>query len=77
MSVYKGSISTLKASGQRSEYVGVYISNVEGSLVYNAQLQIGNRKWSQRFDNEREAAIAVDKWRISSGKEPINILKRK
>jgi hypothetical protein len=33
-------------------------------------------KWSEMFDTEREAAIAVDKFNISIGKKPRNILKK-
>ncbi len=32
---------------------------------------------SKIYDTEREAAIAVDKFLISHGREPVNIFKRK
>jgi hypothetical protein len=33
--------------------------------------------WVASFDNERDAAIAVDKKLLAWGKEPVNILKKK
>lgn len=33
--------------------------------------------WTASFDNERDAAIAVDKKLLAWGKEPVNILKKK
>ena len=38
---------------------------------------IPNYNWSCFFDEEKEAAKAVDLFLISKGKEPGNILKRK
>jgi hypothetical protein len=32
---------------------------------------------NKMFDNEREAAKAIDIWLIKQGKEPVNVLKKK
>jgi len=47
---------------------------------WHAHLQyhdLGERRhFSACFSNERDAALQVDRWLISIGKEPVNILKR-
>ncbi len=60
--------------------------NVKSKYKYVSGITDGkNLRWymcidgcsRKRFINERDAAIAVDKFLISLGKEPVNILIRK
>jgi len=55
------------------KYVGLYIDNKTGRDVW-----LGKR-WNsgKYFDNERSAAIYVDKQLLEKGKNPVNILVRK
>lgn len=46
-----------------------------GEIVHQSYLP--KYKWSAYHDTEKKAAIAVDKFLIKKGKEPINVLVRK
>lgn len=72
-------VSTLKTLsknlGTSEHYKYVTIFKYKEVIYYRAGL--AKYKWAKYFNNEREAAIAVDKKLIEKGKEPVNILKRK
>lgn len=52
---------------------------IYGKTSYRAEYYNGVNKKSgtKKFDTLKEAAMSVDMHRISLGKEPVNILKRK
>ena len=57
----------------KGKYRSVYGYVLEdGSLVYHAS--IPKYRWSKYFNNERDAAIAVDVKRLEEGGNAINIL---
>lgn len=55
------------------EYLGDDVNS--RGVVYKANLQ--NLAWSKYFDNERDAALAVDMALIKNNRKPVNILKPK
>lgn len=60
----------------KGKYKYVYSYELpNGDIVH--QSFIPKYKWSAYHDTEKKAAIAVDKYLISKGKEPINVLVRK
>lgn len=62
---------TIKKKSNIYKHVNLhYLKN--GDIKYSSAL--GSGKY---LNTEREAALAVDKYLIKQGKEPINILKRK
>jgi len=63
-----------KCIGQ-SNYKHVAIFELLGVTYYKAQLN--KYKWYKFFDNEKDAAKAVDLKLIEKGLKPINILKEK
>ena len=63
-------MSTRKYIGISDKYKLVYVYETNGVKIYRSN-------HGQYYDNEREAALSVDKNLIEDGKEPINILKRK
>lgn len=59
----------------KGKYKNVYSYELlNGDVVH--QSYISKYKWSAYHDSEKKAAIAVDKFLISKGKEPINVLVR-
>jgi len=60
------------------KYIGVRPKRMRYSHVikYEAYGIYHGSRWSKICDTEREAAIAVDLFNISNGKQPKNILKR-
>jgi len=65
-----------------SKYKYVYPSkqtrNGKNTSKFVGQIQFKNIRWqSKYFDCERLCAIEVDKYLISIGKEPVNILIKK
>lgn len=59
----------------KGQYKYVYAYKIkDGTIIY--QSYIPTYKWSAYHNSEKEAAIAVDKFLISKGKDPINILKK-
>ena len=61
-----------RISGSKYKYVGHY--QVNDIDLWHTEIKGVSKK---KYDTEREAAIAVDKWLIGKGKEPVNILIRK
>lgn len=60
----------------KGKYKYVYSYELpNGEIVHQSFLP--QYKWSAYHDTEKKAAIAVDKFLINKGKEPINILVRK
>lgn len=65
-----------------TEYKHVYKTTVNGKVKYQISI-LRDRKGSglsytrKNFDDLREAAVAVDKYLIGKGLEPVNVLKRK
>lgn len=64
-----------------SNYKGVSFIAKKGGKTYSkwqAQVYVSQGVQSKSYhDEERDAALAVDKKLISIGKDPVNILKRK
>jgi len=58
----------------KSIYKHVVISLVNGKTYYRFKMSVVG---SKTFNTEREAALAVDKYWISKGKNPVNILVKK
>ena len=58
---------------EKSTYKNVYKVVLKGKILYHAQVF----KKSKYFENERDAAIYVDKQYLLKGKNPVNILVRK
>jgi len=61
------------------KYVSIY--KVKDGIFYRASF-VRTYKYEQYFgwklyDTEREAALAVDKYLLSIGRNPVNILKKK
>jgi hypothetical protein len=63
----------------KSKYKWVYeLKNKRtGDVVYLARMYSGHLEGKKMFDTERDAALAVDRFLIGKGKEPVNILKRR
>jgi hypothetical protein len=60
----------------KGKYKYVYSYKMpDGYIKY--QSYISKYGWSKYHETERQAAIAVDKYLIFKGKEPVNILVRK
>lgn len=55
----------------KTEYKFVHRRISEKIVLFEAKID----KWASHWETEREAALAVDKYRIKKGKNPINILK--
>ncbi len=53
-----------------------YVRKVLFGTTEQWQAAIAKYKFSKCFNNEKEAAIAVDKKFIENGKNPVNILKK-
>jgi len=72
--------SAFPKSGKKKLPKGKY-KNVYSYALPNGQIvhqsYISKYKWSAYHDSEKKAAIAVDKFLINKGKEPINVLVRK
>lgn len=63
---------------KKSKYKGVTWSLASGKYeIWTASKMYKGKKYQKTFKNEREAALAYDKFCISFGLEPVNILKRK
>lgn len=64
-----------------TEYKHVYKIIANGKIKYQISIlrdRTGKLSYTRKnFDDIREAAIAVDKYLIGKGLEPVNILKRK
>lgn len=60
----------------KTEYKGVY-EMPKGTNKFKAQMIINFKQRRSYHDSLKEAALQIDKWLILSGKEPVNILKRK
>ena len=60
----------------KGKYKNVYSYELpNGEVVHQSFLP--KYKWSAYHESEKKAAIAVDKFLINKGKEPINVLVRK
>ena len=68
-------MGTHKCKGKKSKYKYVYGIQPDGDRWY-WQLRLKGVS-NKCYDTEREAALVVDKYLISKGKEPVNILVRK
>lgn len=71
-----------KYKTEPTEFRNVYKRIYEkGKVCFSAQFKRHHggitESTSKTYDNIREAAIAVDKYLISQGKEPVNILVKK
>lgn len=64
-----------KCIGKSNLYAHVSVFELLGEIYYKAQLN--KFKWFKFFDNEKEAAKAVDLKLIEKGLKPKNILKEK
>ena len=60
----------------KGKYKNVYSYELPDGKIVN-QSFLPKYKWSAYHDSEKKAAIAVDKFLIAKGKEPINVLVRK
>jgi hypothetical protein len=63
-------------------YKGIYYSRVSGRWKWVVRIRDEKGKWTQHGtysgeNGERNAAIAYDKYLLSQGKQPVNILKLK
>lgn len=67
-------MAQIAAKYTKSKYKYVQNLNMNGKDYWTTNIK-GVAK--PKFETEREAAIAVDKYFISKGKKPINILKAK
>lgn len=68
----------LKYIGINQEFKNVYeYSYPDGTLTYEANVQINKKATKKLFATAREAALEVDKILLKNGKDPVNILKRK
>jgi len=76
-----GNGTTLNRITTVAKYVGVgdytHVAKYQYKEIVFYRAYLKKFKWTKYFDNEREAAIAVDKKLLEKGKEPVNILKRK
>lgn len=66
----------------KTEYKGVYKNghtffNGVKKENFKATIIINKQTFRSYHQSLKEAAIQIDKWLILSGKEPVNILKRK
>lgn len=57
----------------KSKYKYIHCKVMNNKEYWDARI---NGKFRCSYDSEREAAIAIDKYLISEGKEPVNILKK-
>ena len=60
-------------SKQKSKYFMVKGNVTNDGLKWFANI---HKQDNKSYENERKAAIEVDKWLITQGREPKNILKR-
>jgi len=67
-------VQSWKTNG-KSQYKYVVIGLMHGKQKYRACITKLN--WRKYCDTEKEAAICVDKYLLSKGLEPVNILKPK
>lgn len=74
-SKYKHVRCYVKHRTEEARYGAMIVKYLGKSLRKNSYNTVV--KLNSWYDNEREAAIAVDKYLISVGREPVNILKRK
>lgn len=68
-----------KKIGKHPKYKNVYVlqSRKSGKTYYMPYMTINYTKLPSRFyEDEKEAAIAVDKFLIKHHKDPVNILKK-
>jgi len=74
----RGRFNDYKRTDAKSKYSNVYEfkNKISGDLLYIANVRYNGEEVKNRFDTEREAALAVDKFLIRQGEEPVNILKR-
>ena len=75
--VLRDSWRTKKYVGKSKMYKHVYIHEIDGQHYYRALINLGLGNWGKFFESERQAALAVDKKLLESGKEPVNILVKK
>ena len=75
--MYKRNHTHDKTYKSKYKYVYRSISRVDGSFIFRGQLNKNGSNVTKWLENERDAAIWVDKCLIEQGKEPINILKGK
>lgn len=77
----RGFSDLAKVDGYESpfKYVKKFVSRATGDVHWQAILYIKGtgKATGKMFDNERDAAKAVDMFLINNGREPVNILKRK
>ena len=79
----KESYSNYRSTPKSSKYTGVIkcvsrVSNsVKWAMVSGRTIKGKQRSVRKDYSTEREAAIAYDKYQISIGKPPVNILVKK
>jgi hypothetical protein len=64
-------MAQITAKYTKSKYKYVQNLNMNGKDYWTINIKGVSKP---KFENEREAAIAVDKYFISKGKKPVNIL---
>ena len=62
---------------KKSKYKKVYWNNRMTCWYIHLRHQIYGKTIQKTFKDDREAALYLDEYLITKGKEPINILKRK
>lgn len=69
---------TTKYLGKSEKYRYVYLRRCRTTrkILYLFKKRHKGKTVSKMYDNERSAALAVDKFLISVGLEPVNILKK-
>ncbi len=77
-----GQRQTKASTNTKNTFLGVYKDVIKArgkeSKIWRAVITIeGLPKCIGLYKTEREAAIAVDKWKINHRLPPVNILKRK
>ena len=66
-----------KNKSNQSKYKYVYKTNKYGFKKWIFKIFRNGVSTSKTFDNERDAALAVDKWLLNRGEEAVNILVKK
>lgn len=58
-------------------YKGIYYSRICGKYKWRVRIKNEKGRWVMHgsYIEERDAAIAYDKYLLSQGKQPVNILK--
>ena len=68
------------STSQKTKYKGVYKIICGDKITFRMSVFAPadkNNSVNKQYPSDREAALAYDKYLISKGREPVNILKRK